>query len=71
MSNAGSVETARYPTYRLNGITWLPHYRRPVFVSPGYPKYNLREMSGKALMELGADRVDCELWRRSDNFLVR
>ena len=71
MLEDSAVETAKYATYRLNGITWLPHYTRPVFVSPGYGKGNGRELSGNDLRCLGADRIDRELWRRADHFLVR
>jgi len=48
----------------LGENTYLPHYRRDVFVGPGYGLENTREYLGKELMEAGAKTVRMFLWPR-------
>lgn len=44
--------------YVLRGITWVPHWMKPaVFVSPGYGRQHMVEMTGRELMIKGAKKA--------------
>lgn len=57
-----SAPTAAANTYRLNGITYLPHYQRPVYVAPGHVEKESREYTAHELLVAGAVVVREFLW---------
>lgn len=51
--------------FRLNGITYLPHYLdASLFVGPGYGKQNRKLYSANELRDMGAVAVSEFLWPR-------
>lgn len=50
--------------YTLNGVTYLPHYTKNVFVGPGYPLHNEREYTAAELEAAGATRIKTFLFAR-------
>lgn len=50
--------------YQLNGVTYLPHYTKNVFVGPGYPLHNEREYTAGELEQAGAVKVKTFLFAR-------
>jgi hypothetical protein len=74
------AETQHYLTYVLNGITYVPHYTKDCYVSPGYAidsglkmasgdKYYTpdpnKEYSALDLEKAGATKTAMLLWTRS------
>jgi hypothetical protein len=61
----GSLEsTYPYKVYSLKGITYLPHYLKHVYVSPGYEKHG-KTHTEEELLSLGAIPKTEMLWLRS------
>jgi hypothetical protein len=55
--------------YKLNGVTYLPHYRNAsVYVGPGYPK--TPRYSAEQLALAGATAVNEMLWVRGNHGIV-
>ena len=69
----------KYICYKLDNITYLPHYKKDCFVGPNYSAYEgcededggrlyftskEREYSAKQLENYGATKVVKELWIR-------
>jgi hypothetical protein len=44
-------------TYRLNGITYLPHYVKATYVAPGHIERVSREYTAQELIAAGATVV--------------
>lgn len=66
-----AAERDEYPTYVLNGITYVPHYRNDsVYVGPGYGKYNFDTYSYKELLLKGAKEKAEALWIRGTTGIV-
>ena len=80
MTTKATAETNHYLTYRLNGITYLPHYTKDCFVSPDYSAFTgivnsvgdrfyapvkEREYTAYELEKAGATKVAEELWTRA------
>lgn len=58
-------------TYKLKGITYVPHYRnKNVFVAPGYPNKNPNTYSEKELSKAGAQQQTRMLWPRAEYGVV-
>lgn len=65
-SNTSSLEmTFPYTVYVRKGITYLPHYRENVFVSPGHGSAPSRTYTEAELKALGAAAKTEMLWLRS------
>lgn len=75
-----TTETSTYLTYKLNGITYLPHYVKDCFVGPNYSAFEgiydqegnrcyfsdrSREYTAQQLEKAGATKVAEELWVRA------
>lgn len=58
------METENYMCYRLNGITYLPHYHDRVYVGLGYGVTNFDTYLAIELKALGAKPVEMALWKR-------
>lgn len=56
--------TVPQTAFRMGEITYLPHYRRDVYVGPGYGRDNTREYTGGELIDMGAKSVEIQLWQR-------
>lgn len=48
--------------YRLNGIPYLPHYQRPVYVAPGHVEKQSRVYTEQELLDAGAVAAREFLW---------
>ena len=74
------AETQHYLTYVLNGITYVPHYTKDCYVSPGYAEYSgmqdshgnrfyapdpNKEYNAHDLEKAGATKTAMVLWTRS------
>jgi hypothetical protein len=75
------AETQHYLTYVLNGITYVPHYNKDCYVSPGYAEHATgmvdsqgnkfyapdtnKEYSAHELEKAGATKTAMLLWTRS------
>jgi hypothetical protein len=57
-----SASAAFATTYLLNGITYLPHYQRFVYVAPGHIETKSREYTAHELLLAGAVMVREFLW---------
>jgi len=69
MSYSTGIVEDRKPTtaYKLNGITYLPHYEMPKrYVRPGYnERFNPTTFTSEQLLMFGAYPVKIRLWPRS------
>ena len=62
------VEKAQYVVYKLNGITYVPHYKDYKFyVGPGFPKANGDIFTSDELMAAGATPHGMFLWKRAEH----
>lgn len=74
------AETQNYLTYKLNGITYVPHYTKECYVSPGcmqdigildeqgdkfYVSDPKKEYSAHELEKAGATKASRLLWPRA------
>jgi hypothetical protein len=53
------------PVYSLHGITYVPHYKEPKFIRPGYGINNFDAYTAFDLKALGARRTVEFLWSRA------
>ena len=58
------AELVMTPCYSLNGILYVPHYKKQTYVRPGYGRTHLEEYSWLALLSLGAKKIMTPLWDR-------
>ena len=71
MFKSDTAETQLQIVYRLNHITYLPHYRNSsVFVGPGYPLRTQAQYSVTDLVAAGAEKDTLALWHRSSTGIV-
>lgn len=57
--------------YKLNGLTFVPHYRNnSIYVGPGYPIYNNKRYSAAELTAAGATSTPEFLWSRGAHGIV-
>ena len=74
------TELYHYMAYKLNGITYLPHYIKECYVAPGYAEYSgikdrngdkfympdsKKEYSANELEKAGATKTALLLWYRT------
>lgn len=61
------VELHKYTTFKLNGITYVPHYRDSKrYVGPGYPRHTTDLFTASDLFSAGAVPTISFLWKRSE-----
>ena len=61
-------EKAQYVVYKLNGITYVPHYKDyKYYVSPGFPKANGNIFTPDELIAAGATPHGMFLWKRAEH----
>ena len=61
-------ERTEYVTYKLNGVTYLPHYKNHSwYVGPGYPDQNNNLYQKDELLEAGAIPAPAFLWVRASH----
>jgi hypothetical protein len=65
MPHGAMMEHETYTCYILRGITFIPHYRERVYVSPAYGLSNFDTYLAIELKALGAKPVELALWKRS------
>jgi hypothetical protein len=80
------AETNQYVTYKLNGITYVPHYTKDCYVGPNYSAYEgiqdnegnrmyftdrSREYSAYDLEKAGAKKVVELLWTRGKHKIIK
>jgi len=59
------AEKKDYVTFKLNGITYLPHYQdSKLFVGPGYSRHTKTVYTSTQMLEAGAKASIMHLWRR-------
>jgi len=77
--SAQIMETVASPVFRLNGIDYLPHYRKEVWVQPGmfivshntrkklndYTEDKSKHLTAAELFNMGAELISKPLWLRS------
>lgn len=64
------AEKKDYITFKLNGITYLPHYQdSKLFVGPGYPTHNTHVYTSADLLDAGAKASMAHLWKRVEHSL--
>jgi hypothetical protein len=62
IDNADKTEQT---VYTLNGITFLPHYTLPVYVTPGHTKTTpMKLWTAEELKDAGAVKSTAFLWPR-------
>ena len=65
-----TVETKDYLTFKIDGVTYLPHYKdSKLFVGPGYPVHNDTIYTSTDLLEAGAKASMKNLWVRVEHSL--
>jgi hypothetical protein len=61
--NMTAAPVTEQTVYRLDGITYLPHYTiTGVFVGPGYPRHNREQLTPEELLSAGARKGKAHLW---------
>ena len=71
MSNLEAAARTPQVVYKLNGVTYVPHYRNSaIFVGPGYPTYNTDRYSAAELANAGAINETEFLWARGTHGTV-
>lgn len=61
-------EKHQYVVYRLNGITYVPHYRDVnYYVGPGFPRQNSDIFTPDELLAVGAVPHGAFLWKRAEH----
>lgn len=61
------VGVFKYTVFKLNGVTYVPHYRDVKrYVGPGYPKNNTNVFTTADLFSAGAKPETAMLWKRSE-----
>jgi hypothetical protein len=59
------AEKKDYLTFKLDGITYLPHYQdAKLFVGPGYPRLTKAVFTSDELLQAGAKASMLHLWIR-------
>lgn len=71
MSNSEPAARTAQVAYKLNDVTYVPHYRNStIFVGPGYPTHNKKRYSASELLAAGAASVPEFLWARGAHGVV-
>lgn len=66
------AEKKDYIAFKLNGVTYLPHYQdSKLFVGPGYPALNKNVYTSTQMLEAGAKASIMHLWKRVEHGLGR
>lgn len=61
------MERYEYKVYRLNNVTYLPHYlNERLYVAPGYSRRTGRIIYERELVEAGAKEGVEFLWKREN-----
>jgi hypothetical protein len=61
------AELYRYTSFKLNDITYVPHYRDTKrYVGPGYPRHTNATFTASDLFSAGAVPTISFLWKRSE-----
>jgi len=61
------AELHKYTVFKLNGITYVPHYRDTQrYVSPGYGRFHKNVFTASDLFSAGAVPTVAFLWKRSE-----
>jgi hypothetical protein len=70
-STSEASQLMSHMTYKLDGITYLPHYRNcNVFIGPGYPRANRKRYTSTELINSGAVAVEQMLWSRGEHGVI-
>ena len=64
MNQNSWAERRTYIAYALKGVTYLPHYTKPVYVGTGYPEHSLREYTAGELEAAGEQQIPTALFVR-------
>ena len=60
-------ERFQYVVYKLNGVTYVPHYKDTKFyVGPGFPKHNSAIYTADDMLRAGAVPHGAMLWKRAE-----
>lgn len=71
MSTPDKAELFPTVVYKLNGITYLPHYRNSsIYVGPGYPHKSAERYTEQDLLRVGATKEVEMLLSRAQHGVV-